>query len=216
MGIALIMAIALSLDGFGVGIAYGLKRIKIPLGSMLVIGGCTALAMTVSMGFGQFMTSRMTFISPKIIGAVILIMAGCYQFYQSLHSIPVMEETVPAMATLAERQAKPLFSINLSLFGLVIQVLKTPVAADIDRSGTISAAESVVLGVALALDSFAAGIAASMTGIEFYVIFLVTMMQIIMIWSGQSVCGKLPVRFQAKVKLLPGLVLVLIGSLKLI
>ncbi len=65
MGVALIIALALSVDGFGVGMAYGLKRIKIPLTSMLIIAFCTALAMGISMMFGQWIIPRITFVSPR-------------------------------------------------------------------------------------------------------------------------------------------------------
>src|SRR5699024_11807929 len=43
-------------------------------------------------------------------------------------------------------------------------ILQDPMQADKDRSGVISITESFVLGTALALDAFAAGLGASMLG----------------------------------------------------
>lgn len=37
----LLLAFALSLDGFGVGITYGLRKMKIPLLSVLIISLCS-------------------------------------------------------------------------------------------------------------------------------------------------------------------------------
>ncbi len=218
MGVALIIALALSLDGFGVGMAYGLNRIKMSLGSLCIIGFCSALAMGTSMLFGQMLIFRLTVISPKVLGAVTLMAVGCYQLIRAIKSRTETEKAVPAMTTaVVEADAyQTLLSIKLNVFGLVIQVLKTPNVADLDGSGIISANESIVLGVALAMDSFAAGMAATMTGISLYVIGLVAIMQILMIWTGQILTGKLPLIVLDKVKFLPGVVLLLIGGLKLL
>jgi len=221
MGLALFTALALSFDGLGVGMAYGLKRIRIPFGPMSIIGLCTALAMTVSMLFGHLLLSQVSIISAGSLGASILLALGIY------HLISVFRngrtaKTVPAMASCSSPNAyginayKTLFSINLSIFGLVIQVLKTPDTADLDRSGTINLKESILLGIALALDSFAAGIAASMAGITFYVIVFVAVLQILMIRAGQVLTGKLPVAVLDKLKVVPGLLLIIIGLLKII
>lgn len=218
MGMALVIAIALSLDGFGVGMAYGLKRIRLTPGSLCIIGFCTALAMSLSMLFGHLIAPMLTVISPRTFGAVILILIGCYQLYQAMKNRVVLQEAIPVMATVAQdiNTYKPLFSINLSMFGLVIQVLHTPDVADRDGSGIISANESILLGMALSMDAFAAGMSVTMTGISSYVIAMVALLQVMMIWAGQGLTGKMPMELLAKVKFLPGIVLMIIGILKII
>lgn len=215
MGVALIIALALSVDGFGVGMAYGLKRIKITLTSMLIIAFCTALAMGISMMFGHWLVPRITFVSPRVLGAGVLIAIGCYQLIQAIKKSDT-QEAVPVTTTLAQESYKTLLSIKLNLFGLVIQVLQTPDAADLDKSGTISPNESILLGIALALDTFASGMAVTMAGVSLYIIVLVAFLQIIMIWAGQLLTGRLSSEVLAKAKFLPGAVLVVIGSLKMI
>ena len=54
--------------------------------------------------------------------------------------------------------------IELKRIGIVIQILRTPQMADVDRSGIISASEALLLGIALSLDSFGAGLGAAMIG----------------------------------------------------
>jgi putative sporulation protein YtaF len=51
------------------------------------------------------------------------------------------------------------------MLGLVIQIWKTPLAADVDRSGSISSTEAVLLGAALSFDSFGAGLGAALIGL---------------------------------------------------
>ena len=120
MGVALIIALALSMDAFGVGTAYGLKRIRIPLLSMSIIALCTAFAMGVSMLFGQVVTNYLTMISPKIVGAGILIVIGSFQFVQAIKNRSVHQKTLPVMSTTVYQPAsdsyKTLLKINLSMF----------------------------------------------------------------------------------------------------
>ena len=219
MGVALIIALALSMDAFGVGMAYGLKRIRIPLVSMGIIALCTGLAMAISMLFGQLLTSYLTVISPAIVGAGILIAIGSFQLVQAIRNRNVQEEALPVMSSAVYQQEsdsyKTLLKINLSMFGLVIQVLKTPDVADMDGSGTISPAESILLGAALALDAFASGMAVTMTGFPYYIIGLVAVMTALMIRSGQMLIGKIPCGFLSKAKYLPGIMLIAIGILKI-
>jgi len=179
------------------------------------------MAMGISMMFGQILAVRLVIISPKVFGAFALMAVGCYQLFRAVQSRSETGETensVPVMATAVTQPEnyQTLLTIRLNFFGLVIQVLKTPHVADLDGSGTISTYESIILGIALALDSFAAGMAASLTGISFYTIAFVAVMQILMIWAGQLLVGKLPLAVLSKVKYLPGVVLLLIGGLKLL
>src|SRR5665648_917523 len=111
---------------------------------------------------------------------------------------------------------EPIFRFQLSLFGFVIQVLKTPDIADVDGSGGISLRESLLLGSALAMDAFASGIGAAMAGMTLSVIGIVALTQIIMLRLGQQMAGKIPENWTAKAEYLPGAVLILIGLGKLI
>jgi putative sporulation protein YtaF len=221
MGIALVIALAVSMDSFGVGMAYGLKKIRIPLLSLGIIAFCTGLAMAVSMLFGHLIAGSLTVVTPNTAGAGILIAIGCFHLVQSARKRGQVE-VLPVMSTMArEYQAdtgsyKTILKINLNLLGLVIQVLKTPDAADLDRSGIISPGESFLLGTALALDAFAAGLAATMTGVPYIVIGLVAVMAAFMVWAGQIIMGRLPAGFLAKTRFLPGVMLVFIGILKIV
>lgn len=55
-------------------------------------------------------------------------------------------------------------NFEIKSLGIVINILKKPMSADFDNSGTITGVEAIVLGFALSLDAFGAGIGASMLG----------------------------------------------------
>ncbi|KGK88110.1 sporulation protein [Desulfosporosinus sp. HMP52] len=219
MGVAMLMAVALSLDGFGVGLAYGLRRIRIPVNSLIAIAMCTVLAMGVSMLFGGWVTLWLELIPARLLGAVILLALGVFQLGKAIRngSEEVFPEAVPAMAYAQPKAVlEPVFRFQLQLFGLVIQVLKTPDIADVDGSGVISLKESLLLGSALAIDAFASGIGAAMAGMTLSVIGVVALTQIMMLRLGQQMAGKIPVYWTSKAEYLPGVVLILIGLGKLI
>lgn len=219
MGVALLMAVALSLDGFGVGLAYGLRRIRIPMGSLMVIALCTVFAMGISMLFGSWVTLWLRFIPARLLGATILLTLGVCQLARAIwnHRRESLPLAVPAMAVAIQKPVlEPIFRFQLSFFGLVIQVLKTPDIADVDGSGGISLRESLLLGSALAMDAFASGIGAAMAGVTLSVIGIVALTQIIMLRLGQQMAGKIPENWTSKAEYLPGAVLILVGLGKLI
>ena len=219
MGVALLMAVALSLDGLGVGLAYGLRRIRLPLSSLIVIALCTVFAMGISMLLGSWVTLWLRFIPARSLGASILLALGVFQLARAIwnRNQETFPEAVPAIAiVLPKTTPEPVFKFQLNLFGLVIQVLRTPHIADVDGSGGISLRESLLLGSALAMDAFASGIGAAMAGMTLSVIGIVALTQIMMLRLGQQMAGKIPENWTAKAEYLPGAVLILVGLGKLI
>ena len=219
MGIAMLMAVALSLDGFGVGLAYGLRRIRIPINSLVAIAMCTVLAMGISMLFGGWVTLWLKLIPVRLLGASILLSLGILQLGKAIwnRKEEVFPQAVPAMtAVLPKPVLEPVFRFQLRFFGLVIQVLKTPDIADADGSGVISLRESFLLGCALAVDAFASGIGAAMAGMTFSIIGIVAITQMMMLRLGQEMAGKIPENWTNKAEYLPGAVLILVGLGKLI
>src|SRR4051794_35683761 len=96
---AAVLAIALSLDGIGVGFAYGLRKIRIPVGSLLTIASCSMLAMTLSMFAGHGINSFSFGFDTSAMGALILIVVGIWQLVQGRRRRPELEEeAVPALS----------------------------------------------------------------------------------------------------------------------
>jgi len=80
------LVIAVSLDGFGVGVTYGMRKIHIPFIGLGIIMLCSGFIVFLSMTIGNLLS---TVISPDIatvFGGVILILIGIFAFYNVLRS----------------------------------------------------------------------------------------------------------------------------------
>ncbi|OCT11839.1 sporulation membrane protein YtaF [Paenibacillus pectinilyticus] len=242
----LILAFAVSLDGFGVGVMYGLRKIRIPLVSIAIISLWSGIIIFTSMQIGVLMSSFMSPSFAKRIGAVILIGIGTWALIQTkqgqkdqkdqaqqdagaitreqlaVSSIPLTDIRnsgyVEPLAFDTLQRTKEILSIELKRFGLVIQILRTPSIADVDKSGNISASEATLLGLALSLDAFGAGIGAALLG---FVPLLTA--SVISLSSGSLLALGLRVGFRyaempwlKKLSILPGCVLILMGILKML
>jgi putative sporulation protein YtaF len=88
----------------------------------------------------------------KSIGGAILIFIGIFSLINSVRS---------QLNKNTEVSPEDHEAINFQKFRTV---MTTPDKADLDRSGTISIGEAILLGTALALDAFGAGIGAAILG----------------------------------------------------
>lgn len=150
-----LLAFAVSLDSFSVGFTYGLRKMSIPLKSITVIACCSALSLIGAMGVGQIIEA---FLSPEMaekIGGIVLVLLGGWILYQFFR---------PEKTTDVLPHEKIIVNYEIKSLGIVINILKKPMAADFDKSGTITGIEAFMLGLALSLDAFGAGIGAAMLG----------------------------------------------------
>jgi len=240
------LALAVSLDGFGVGVMYGLRKIRIPLLSIAIISVCSGFVIFASMQIGAFAARYLPPAFAKATGAVILIGIGVWAIIQmwrqrqdsgqdSLTPATVDPQTVrmgagtPAVSLQAEAKQtqaqapadeggiRTVLRIEMKRMGLVIEILRTPSLADVDRSGYISSSEAVLLGVALSLDAFGAGIGAAFIGFA-----PVLTAAVIAVASGLFITLGLRVgltfadtRWLQRLAVLPGCILIAMGIMKL-
>ncbi|WP_426452090.1 sporulation membrane protein YtaF [Paenibacillus sp. S-38] len=219
----LLLALAVSLDGFGVGVTYGLRRIRIPLLSIVIIAACSGGIIYASMGIGVLLLNFVNPSAARLIGALILICIGIWALVQMLLQRDEEDtdsgvEQPAASAADTPASAKEILYIELRRFGLVIQILRTPQAADVDRSGNISSYEATLLGVALSLDAFGAGVGAAMLGFTPWLTAAV-----IAVASGTFLAVGLRIGYRyaglpwvRKLAVLPGFVLIVMGIMKLL
>lgn len=209
--IVCLFASAVSADGFMVGVAYGLKQIKIPVLSLAVIALSSALAVTLSMLCGMALASFFTPDTAYFIGAAILIVIGAYFLLQACRQRILNLD-------LAKGEESPLLSLNVKSLGIVIQILKHPSDADMDSSGEISTKEAFFLGLALAMDAFGAGIGVAMAGFNILLTAIcVGVLKFILINSGLYLGRILQnERINNLSSLVTGLILIAIGVSELI
>lgn len=153
----LTIAFAVSLDSFGVGLTYGLRKMKLPWRSLLFIAGCSAMSILIAMLFGSWLLSYLPTVVAEWIGGIILCLIGAWAIYQAYKPAETNEKT---------KEDEWVFKFEIKMLGIVIQILRKPMVADIDNSGTITGREAMLLGIALSLDAFGAGIGASLLGLS--------------------------------------------------
>jgi len=219
-----IFAFALSLDGFGVGIAYGMRKIKIPFYSLIVVSVTSATAIGLSMVAGHFLSQIISAALAEKVGAVILVAVGVWILVQTWlqpangnrngngysRDLPVEEEN----AAFVEEQV---VKITIKPLGLVIQILRQPTKADLDRSGTISPMEALFLGIALAMDALGAGFGAAMAGYKpLLTPVVVGLVKFLLVSTGVYIGRNYAAEWLgSKASLFPGWVLIVLGIMQI-
>ncbi|MDA7027190.1 sporulation membrane protein YtaF [Bacillus sp. CLL-7-23] len=204
----LLLAFAVSLDSFSVGFTYGLRKLKIPFKAILIIACCSGTVMVLAMMIGSFLSKMFPVIVTERLGAVILMGIGVWVLYQFFR--PEKEQDI----SISE---KTLINLELKSLGIVIQILRTPMSADIDKSGKINGIEAVLLGFALSIDAFGAGIGAATLGFAPVPMSLtVAIMSSLFVFMGIH-AGRFLSRWNwmNKLTFLPGILLIMIGIWKL-
>ncbi|MFD1773138.1 manganese efflux pump [Paenibacillus rhizophilus] len=231
----LLLAFALSLDGFGVGITYGLRKLKIPLLSVLIISICSGVVMCVSMQVGALLAKVVSPHIASLFGAVIILLMGCWSLVQLMmqkdeekpfegaglgsgaeesERYPVMTDEKPE----AEPEKSAVFSLEFRRLGIVVQILRTPSSADMDKSGSISSVEAFLLGIALSLDAFGAGLGAALLGFNpLWTSLVIALFSgsilVLGLNTGLRYAGSV---WMKRASVLPALLLIAIGILKLL
>ena len=73
---AFLLSLSACLDNIVIGIAYGMKKTKIPFYSNLLIAVVTSLGTLVSMMFGKLIATIIPMYISKALGAVMIILIG--------------------------------------------------------------------------------------------------------------------------------------------
>lgn len=229
-----LLTLALSADGFVVGLHYGLRRIHLPWTSWAIVGACSAAGMAASMLFGGALAGRFSPETAKSFGGALLVLLGLWQLLQGfseyIHSgshpgsgaapDPSGATSDPASAAQGPLReaggARPLLNLRLRSLGIAVQILADPVRADADRSGTIDVREAVLLGAALGADTLAAGAGAAMLGFGPAMVFAVTFGLLALLALGISAGRRWEGFGPGRKKVfLPGVILLAAGLLQL-
>ncbi len=151
----MIFCIASSLDNLFVGVAYGIVGARIPLGPNMVIALVSAMAGGLSLGLGRLAASAVNQKLATAVGALILGGMGLWI---------ILKACLEGCAPPADGSPRSILRLRLPSLGLVFQILKEPLKADRDKSGTIDTKEALSLGLALALNNVANGVPAGFMG----------------------------------------------------
>jgi putative sporulation protein YtaF len=218
----MIIALAVSLDSCSVGLLYGSRKIRIPWLSILIISICSGVVIWGSM---RLSLTFMGWLKPdlaKAAGAIILVIVGVWAVIQFfLHNYrpnQADDSVIKLPAGISQQPVRTVFHIEIRKIGLVIQILRSPAVADMDRSGNISPWEASILGFALSLDALGAGIGAALVGYSplptaILIAFSGGLFIAVGLRLGRWLYGN---RWMQRLSILPGLFLITLGIMKLL
>lgn len=208
----ILFALALNLDSFGAGMAYGARQIRVPLLSLLIISLVSVAAIVISMLCGQIFLSFIPTGLAHRLGGILLMIIGLWVLYQTRRS-----GQAAAIDSQEKNSDHKMIKIHIRPLGLIIQIMREPARADLDSSGAISSGEALVLGVALAMDALGAGFAVSMLGLSIVLTSLVVglghfFLTYLGLQAGRSLtnCG-----IGRCLTILPGFILITLGMFKM-
>ncbi|MDS1029619.1 sporulation membrane protein YtaF [Bacillota bacterium LX-D] len=208
-----LLAIAVSIDGFWSGFAFGLKKIKIPFVSLLAINICPIVCSMLTMLIGYTLQKYITFQSAQYFGAALLLFLGVFILKQGYkqkqnHKQQHKEKSPQHHKRITEHLAA----------GNLISILKNPLLADIDHENDIKFFEGLLLGFAVAMDASIAAFSLSLMGYNpFTTPFLFGLTHFILIGIGNITARQSRIQqIGEQFALLPGLILIVLSILRII
>lgn len=149
------LALSSSIDNFGVGISYGVGKIRVGFLSNLVISLIAFLFSVIGILFGKYVAKMIPGMFSNIVAALFLFIV----------SVRIIMITLSAKRDTTVKESSPK-KTKKSRFSFASDYIKSPEKADIDHSGTISILESVVLGVAVSMNALTNGLGAGLLGLS--------------------------------------------------
>lgn len=204
-----LVALATSIDGFVIGISYGMRKIDMRKHIILQISLISAAVIGIAMLLGHGVLYFVPEVWARLISSGFIFLLGALFFAQAF-----IRYRFPA-----DREDKRFIGrVKIEFLGIIIEILRQPEKADFDRSKTIDAREALFLGTAISLDGGAVGFVSSMSGINIPVtLVLCFILSTICVAVGLSL-GRLYSHncIRQRVSFLPGVILMIFGILKLI
>ena len=196
---AIIFSMSSNLDNIVIGIAYGIKKIKIGLFANLLISCITVTGTVLSMCAGKLITECLPNTITNLLGSGIIILLGVYFVLQSL-------------ANLLNRK-KRIRSVALKDADSMIDYAQN---SDKDVSGTIDPKESIAVGFGLTFNNVGTGIAASAAGVGILATVICTFLFSVIflflgIYLGDKIFGKILGKYAP---LISGILLIILGVLE--
>lgn len=148
MLLSFLLALSLSLDALGVGLSYGLRQIRFPLLSRLLLALETAVLLYVFLQAGAFLAKILPFHMAQYLAIAFLLGFGGWLCIQGLRT-----ETNTSDLDCSD-------SASSQKNGSALSFLRTPSRCDKDASASLEPKEALLLGLVLSADACGVGISA--------------------------------------------------------
>jgi putative sporulation protein YtaF len=189
----ILIGIASNLDNAGVGIAYGVRGIRISNSANFMIAAISLLMTLLSGVAGAWLSMYISPLVSHLIGAFVIVSVGIYVLYQPFRKLKKTESQINE--------------------NLIQRILRQPEEADLDHSKTISFRESLILGSALGINALAGGFDAGVTHLHVGVTSIAVGFFSFVVLGLTDYIGinYIAVKFDQLATILSGILLILIG-----
>ena len=193
------IAISISIDAFAVSFAYGCKKIKVPMLSLLIITFICTIVIGVSFLFGTALVQHIPEWLAVGLSFGILFVIGLVKLFDSITKSIIRKHT----------QFNKVINLSVLNIKLVMRLYADPEVVDVDASKSISSREAVVLAVSLSLDGFAVGLGAAIIGINVWILLFFTLVTgFIALLLGGWLGNKAANRIRFNISWLAGIILI--------
>lgn len=195
---ALLFSISSNLDNIVVGIAYGIKKIKIGIIANIIIAAVTTIGTFLSMSVGSYISTFLPQSVTNALGAVVIIFLGIYFVAQSI--IKLRNNTKSNELALKD--------IN--------DMIEYAEKSDLDDSGNINIKEALLIAFGLTFNNLGTGVAASITGVSIQFTVIATfILSIITIIIGEAIGNHILGEILGKyAPLISGILLIILGIIE--
>lgn len=145
MAISLFLALSLSADALGVGVSYGLRGIRFPLSSRLLMALETGGFLLLFLQAGKTLASWLPSHIAEILSVLVLLGFGIFFCIQGIHP--------PSTAASAQSP---------------MTLLRNPSCCDQNHSAVLEPKEALLLGLILSADTVGVGISAAAGGFSVF------------------------------------------------
>lgn len=203
---AMVFVIALSIDAFLASFAYGVDRIRIPVSSLLIISSMSGAVLGIFMLVGSIAGKRLPEGAGAVIGFILLFLVGICKLFDGaikwyIRKCNNIEKNI---------------NFHFSSLKFLLTIYADPHKADVDKGGILSSKEAISLGIALSIDSAAAGIGAGVMATPLLLSVVLTWItNILAIVLGSCLGYKIAQKISLDFSWISGILLIILGFSKL-
>lgn len=195
---ALLFSLSSNLDNVVIGIAYGIKKIKLGILANLIIAFITSTGTFLSMSVGAYISTFLPRSAANILGAGVVIILGIYFVVQSI--IKLINNTKSKELALKD----------------IDDMIEYAKKSDLDSSSDINMKEALLIALGLTFNNLGTGVAASITGVNIlFTIISTFILSIVTITLGEAIgkclLGKLLGKYAP---LFSGILLIILGIIE--
>lgn len=209
---SIVLAICSSIDSLGIGIAYGIRKIKIINSAKLLLFFISFFVSIFSVILGNSIRKIFPNNITSSFSNILLIIIGMWLIIGALNQ---KEKKISR-----KENTTKIYTLFIKFLGITIKVIRNPISSDLDSSNIIDLKEALFLGLAMSIDSICVGISVGTSSINILAFpILISVFQIVFLSIGNYLCktlnkiSKIPDNIW---NILSGIILLVVGIFRFV